>query len=309
MHKRLFYENFVKENAYGKKQKALKLLLIFLCMIFLALRTKNLFCEKNSKNVSDYGVAATVLYPIEEKLLPDIFRFSVGVGFTCTGLAYDSREDVFWIGNFGKEFPGQSDSYPTIVKVSKDFSEVLDEIEIGEITGKNEDINLQGVSYDMNTDSLWYTDGKKIINISKKGELICELGLGKYDSCIPNGVVYDPSDDSLWVLCYYDYLINLSRDGNIMGVFDCDFKDQDQLCIDDDGNILFSVGADYSGDENYICTFYKDSKNIEVTFRLTKSHAIEGICSIDNNLYVVNDGLFHSAKSQSNTVCIYEIGK
>lgn len=295
----------MKSKLLNRKKNTIYFIaFIILIVIFLIVKPK---LQINiSKNISKYAIDSKVLSPFKQSNLPDLRNSSKDAGFTCTGLTYDPNEDVFWVGNYGKETIDQKEISPSIVKLSRDFTTVLNEIKIKPLLNEN-DINIQGLAYDSNENSLWFTDSKKIYNLSKNGEILKELSLKQYEKYIPNGIAYDKKNDSLWVLFYYEYMLNISKEGKVLEVIRCDFKDQDHLTIDQDNNILISIGADYSGDNNFICELNRESKSINVKYQLKNANAMEGILSLDGVLYVLNDGLYHSSINPSNMVSIYHI--
>lgn len=89
----------------------------------------------------------------------------------------------------------------------------------------------------------------------------------------------------------------------MLNVLNCDIKDQDQLLIID-GELLFTAGADYLGDKNYLYRINKDGK-CRLLGPLKNSYAVEGMVFIDDSLYVFNDGYYHDAKIKKNYVAVY----
>lgn len=76
------------------------------------------------------GCSSNTLQSISIIKVPDIKGGPIHKGFTCTGLTYDTNEDIFYIGNIGKELPTSEGFQSTIVKVSKDFMTNLGEIDL-----------------------------------------------------------------------------------------------------------------------------------------------------------------------------------
>lgn len=251
---------------------------------------------------------ATALDPAARIVLPDLPGMPVGKGFTCTGLTYDSREQCFWAGNYGAIAPDTADVRPSLVKLSMDLDQYLGEIPIKRELESGDQVNLQGVAYDVSNDSLWYADGKNICNIAKSGELLRQIGLGKYERYAANGVAYAADTDTLWVLCYREFLLHMTKDGNILAAYACDLEGQDHLFVYE-GDILLSAGTDYHGKDNYICRFNKDTGEVTPALNVQSSYAIEGICVVGHQLYVANDGFFHAARDDQNTILVYELGE
>lgn len=102
--------------------------------------------------------------------LPDVENGETGKGFTCTGLTYHENENVFYVGNIGKSSPETAGFQPTIVKLSDDFSEVIEEIPLSKIFPSMKDI--QGLAIDYSDNSIWFcsTGENMIRHISESGE-------------------------------------------------------------------------------------------------------------------------------------------
>ena len=117
--------------------------------------------------------------------MPDIELGETSKGFTGTGLTYDREEDVFWIGNCGKNHPSDEIFYATIVKVSKDGGTNLGEIKLYDIFPYMSDV--QGVTIDKRTNTVWFCSfaENKIRQISKSGKDISSLEISK-----PIGIAY-----------------------------------------------------------------------------------------------------------------------
>lgn len=219
------------------------------------------------------------------------------MGFTCTGMSYDCKRDSFWMGNFGKWNQSEKDKTPSIVQISRDFKTVLSQIPI-----PDSNADLQGISYDEITDTLWYSNGKHIINCTVEGVTIKKIDLTKYR---PNGVLFDSQTNSLWVLCFYNYLLHYDADGNLIRKYKSNYVGQDHLCFNKDGQLCFSAGTDYNGDNNYVVVYSMDTMRIEKAYQVIGSYAIEGISIIDSTLYIANDGYYHDADIKKNYVAIY----
>lgn len=222
-------------------------------------------------------------------------------GFTCTGLTFDVRNDSFWVGNYGKTTQAHDEKNPSLVQISSDFTIIENQILI------QGDVDIQGVSYDTTTDTLWYSDGKYIINCSKEGDTLTKFDLGKYEKYQPNGVLYDSQTNSLWILCFYNYLLNYDTNGNLVKVIRSDYVGQDHLCFSSEHKLCFSVGNDYDGEENYVVVYSPDLSTIEHAYQVHGSYSIEGICIVGSKLYVANDGYYHNAKIKKNYIAVYDL--
>ena len=222
--------------------------------------------------------------------------------FTCTGLTWDEKDNAFWIGDYGS-LDAVGMPSPQVIKVSGDLSKIEDSIDLSNLL--HSDANLQGIAYDNTTDSLWLAVGESIVNISKFGEILNEFNLGKYSKYLANGICVDGSDNTLWVLCYSEYLLHYEKDGSLIEKYSFNYENQDQICLKDD-IILVTVGADYTGDDNYVMSFDKCTGKISVLYQIKTAYAIEGICSLGNNIYITNDGYYHNAQINESYICIFE---
>lgn len=235
--------------------------------------------------------------------LPDTVLSEPGKGFTCTGLTYDADENVFWIGNCGKNLPEAEYSRPTIVKVEKDTLSYLDEIDLYSIYPSM--IDVQGVTLDTSDDSLWVCSfsENKIRHISKKGN-----DKGCIDIEKPTGIAYDSRTDTLWVLTYTE-LINMNKDGDIIETIGICIEGQDQIFLDEKNHLVYlTAGLDYKR-ENYVYLVDLSTKEVSLKFIPEDSYAIEGIFVEENIMYVLNDGYYHSAKIPINQLNKYDTEK
>lgn len=209
---------------------------------------------------------------------------------TCTGLTYDAVDDSFWIGDYGA-LSVNDKAEPRLIEVDRDFTAVVREIPLSGVL--ESDANLQGVAYDSQDDCLWLAVGKSIVSVDKEGEILSSIEMGKYASDLSNGIAYDVRDNSLWVLCASNYLLHFSKDGSVLAEYQFHYADQDHICILD-GYLYVTVGADYQGEENYICKVSTQDGSIVSLYRTKGANALEGICSIDGKVLVANDGLYHN---------------
>ncbi len=227
-----------------------------------------------------------------------------GSALTPTGISYNKTDNCFYIGNYGKGSKKDVEFCPSIEKVNLDFRNLSDEIFLSD-----NNIDVQGIAYDEKTDSIWYANGSNIVNysIDEKKE-IESFSLGKFGRYKANGICIDIYDESLWILCMYKYLLHYSKDGNLIKAYDCDYIGQDHICMDENGQIYISVGIDYHKNNNFVLSFNKNL-NLESIYRVCDSYAIEGIVVINSKLYVVNDGIYHEAKINTNYIQEYMLHK
>lgn len=259
---------------------------------------------QNMIDVSDIkNVPVICLEPLEYIEMPS--QTDNGHALTCTGLCYDKIGQTWFIGNYGREKSDDKDFYPSIVNVSADFYEINYTIPFD----GGDQVDIQGVAYDKETSSLWYTNGEQVINCDPiTGEEISRFSIGDYSKYKANGICLDLKDGTLWILCRYKFLLHFSKDGTLIDKVICEYLDQDHICMDDDGLLYISIGADYQGENNYVLCMDREA-NIQKLYQMKESYAIEGIVLLDNRLYVVNDGIYHESKIKKNYIQIYDIQK
>lgn len=221
--------------------------------------------------------------------------------FTSTGLTFDKKDNVFWIGDYGALKSTYSPT-PRVIEVNRDLTKVLSIIDLSNVLSNSD--NLQGVAYDEITDSLWLAVGDSCKNIKKDGTLISEFDLGKYKKYKSNGICVDK--DSLWVLCYSKYLLHFDKNGQLLNKYRFDFKDQDMI-FNNGNELLITVGADYNGESNYVISFDKNTGKSIVKYQTIGAHAVEGLSIVDGKMYIVNDGLYHNAKIKESYFAVYDL--
>ena len=245
---------------------------------------------------------------VSEYELPYLSLETGDEAITCTGLAYDDENNTWWVGSYGRTNEGDPYGHSRIVEMDDDFQEIIGIIDLTDrIDGLNQD--MQGVALDESDGTIWFADNKNVYNITKQGELIKTVEFdSKYKK--PNGIAYDKTNDSLWVLFFTKYLVNIDKDGTILGEYPCDVEAQDHVyCSETNGAVYFTAGADYSGDRNYVYQYDFDAQTAVPIYQLMDSYAVEGLVLKDGNLYIANDGLYHQAYEPVNVIKRYEIGE
>lgn len=230
--------------------------------------------------------------------IPNISQSNTG--FTCTGFYYDKENKQFYVGNAGKEKPGDDIFKATIEVISKNFTDIEKSIECYKIFPQMRDI--QGVTK-ATDNTLWICSygENKVRNLDVDGKPKFEFGVKS-----PSGISFDPGTESLWVLSN-DRLINYSTDGYEIKSFPVKVKGQDQLYFDEVSNTMyFTAGVNYKG-ENYVYTINLKNGKYNPVYILEDSYAIEGITIIDEYMYILNDGYYHDAKEANNQVNIYRL--
>lgn len=207
--------------------------------------------------------------------------------FTCTGMTYDTKDNAFWIADYGAQ-SGEDVLTTRLVEIDSEFKKVIDIINLEQLV--DDTYNLQGVSYDLVNDTLWIATGNLVYEINKMGIIESIFEMGKYAKYQANGIAVN--GDDIWVLCYEKYLLKLDRQGNIIHRYKFGYLDQDQIYLYNN-KIYCTVGADYAGNDNFVFKFDLDTEEIENEYRLEDSHAIEGIVIKDGHMYIANDGKFH----------------
>lgn len=258
------------------------------------------FLKKDDKPDAIMADLATEKFVPVEKIFFEKFEES---NFTCTGITYDKNNNSFWIADYGA-LDSSEETKPRLVEVDKELKKELSTIELD--LDYDKQINLQGITYDEKTDSLWLAVGQDIVNIDKTGKTIDELSLGKYSKYSANGIAYDDESDTLWVLCYRKWLLQMDKDGKILDSIKVNYKGQDHICFSPSGSLLMTVGDDYAGEDNFLVEIDIRNKNSTIKCRIQESYAIEGCIVIDKKLYVVNDGLYHNAKIKKSYISVYD---
>jgi len=240
---------------------------------------------------------------VSETPMPDIALGEHGKGFTCTGIAYDPVENVYYIGNCGKARFEDEQFHATIVKVSKDDFQYIDEIRLYEIYPAMSDI--QGITIDTSDNTIYFcstienrirhitTDGKD------KGEIYAEH---------PTGIAYDSRTDTLWVLSK-QRLMQMDKSGEVIRSFDLTLEGQDHIFLDKAKNTIYlTAGNNYNG-ENYVYRVQLLFNRVSLAYVLKESYAVEGIYIEDDTIYILNDGYYHTAKNPVNQVSQYDLSK
>ena len=227
---------------------------------------------------------------------------------TCTGLSYDAACNTWWIGCYGKTNQGDKYGDSIIVQMDYSFQKIVSVINLTQqIEGLNE--NIQGVAIDKSDDSIWFADSLNIYNISKQGDLRKVIKF-KDQYKKPNGIAYDTINDSLWVLFFSNYLVEVDKDGTILNEYPCNIEGQDQLyCSEVDGKIYFTAGTDYLGNQNFVYKYDFDKQVAIQVYQLMDSYAVEGIVLKNKELWIANDGYYHCAYEPVNIVKKYVISE
>lgn len=227
--------------------------------------------------------------------LPNIYND--GHGFTCTGLAYDGNNENFLVGDIGMQQPGGT-MHSQIVMMSKDFTSVLGTISLTAITSND----IQGIAIRRSDNTIWFCvpSDNKIYHITSAGVLLDYISVTR-----PTGISYDTRDGSLWVLTMDNKILHLSTDGTTISSHNFAYSETlDQCFLDARNGLLYiTAGANYQSRNNvYVFDTANNSQRITCT---VDSYSVEGIYLDESNMYILNDGYYHSALVPINQVNIY----
>lgn len=232
--------------------------------------------------------------------LPDLYE--TGKGFTCTGLAYDAISNTFLVGDIGKLLPDSGTIQSQIVRLSADLTTVVNTIPLYNTFSGIGDV--QGVTIDTSDGTIWFCapSASKIYHTNASGE-----NLGSISTTRPTGIAYASTDDSFWVLNYYNQILHISKTGTVLATFASTFGEAlDQCFLDEShGYLYITAGTNYSGRNNvYLFNINTEEQSIACT---VDSYSVEGIWIGVDKMVIVNDGYYHSALDPVNQANIYAL--
>lgn len=265
-----------------------KLIIIVMLLLFNTLCIKFKKNELNITNVQYLKSDKTIVLPINNKKI------------TCTGLFYDEKMNVFYVGNAGKELPKEKNFRATIEIISNDFKKIIKTIECYKLFPEMKDI--QGVTKGTD-ETIWFCSygENKVRNIDINGNLIFEFYVKQ-----PSGIAFDFKNKNIWILTNKK-LVNYTLEGNEIKSYPIKIKGQDQIYLDEKNDILYiTAGIDYQK-ESYVYSINLKNGDVNLVYILEDSFAIEGISIVGNNLFILNDGYYHDAKVPFNQINIYKI--
>ena len=236
-------------------------------------------------------------------VLPDIH--GNGHGWTCTGLAYDTSTDTFLVGDIGKALPSSSGFASQIVRMSHDFSTVVEQIPL--YTSFTNMSDVQGITIDTTDGTIWFcsTSENLIRHIQTDGTSIGSFSV----SGSPTGICYSPLDDSFWVLTYANSnnIKRISKTGTTLEQYTFNYSDTlDQCFLDPErGYLYITAGANYSSRNNiYLFNTATHAQSITCT---VDSYSVEGLWIGQDEMIIVNDGYYHSAYDNRNVANFYDL--
>lgn len=235
--------------------------------------------------------------------LPDIYNN--GHGWTCTGLAYDAETDTFLVGDIGKALSSSSGFASKLIRVSHDFSTVVEQIDLYTSFPNMQDV--QGVAIDTSDGTIWFcsTSENLIRHIDTDGTSIGSFSV----SAKPTGIAYSPIDDSFWVLTYgsSNNILRVTKTGTVEEQYSFNYSDTlDQCFLDPQrGYLYITAGANYSTRNNvYLFNTSTHAQSITCT---VDSYSVEGIWIGQEEMVIVNDGYYHSAYDERNVANFYDL--
>lgn len=234
--------------------------------------------------------------------LPDIYNN--GHGWTCTGLAYDSDSNTFLVGDIGKELPSSTGFASQLVRVSADFTEVVEQIPL--YTNFSNMSDVQGVTIDTSDGTIWFcsTFENLVRHIDAEGNSI-----GSFSVAQPTGIAYSPTDDNFWILTYAstNNIKRISKTGTVLEQYTFSYSETLDQCFLDStrGYLYITAGTNYTSRNNvYLFNTETHEQSIACT---VDSYSVEGLWIGNYQMVIVNDGYYHSALDNVNQANIYTI--
>lgn len=239
-----------------------------------------------------------------EELVPvkKIYLDELGISnFTSTGFTFDSTDETFWIADHGIDGGDKL----RLIELDKNLTKILSEVYVEDYADDGK-MNLQGIAYDPVDNCIWMAVGDSIREFSISNEKVVKIiDLGEYREYQANGICMDITDNTIWVLCYDQYMLHFDQNGNVLDSYQINMKDQDMIYMYED-MIYITVGADYKGEENYCAVFDPQTGIFRIQYKLYQSYAVEGIYIDEDYIYIVNDGAFHNAMIPRTYISVYE---
>jgi hypothetical protein len=221
-----------------------------------------------------------------------------GKGWTGTGLFYDAIENVWWVSNDGRKSIG-SPQFPSIIKMNFEATTILEQIDIKAIYPDN--TTVQGLVIDPQNDSVWFAaqEQNKLRNITKTG-----VSLGELSFTAPNGLSYDPLNNTLIVLSGTTVSVVNKTNGSVLRTYSVAVTTPDHLYFDPLTRRLYVSYEDGGAGSVAICN-HDTGAIIGKIGPFEEAVAIEGISIIDNNIYIMNDAYFHTGPVPLNQILYY----
>ena len=148
--------------------------------------------------------------------------------------------------------------------------------------------------------------GNQIVSLNKEGEVSSSFAFNGGTGNRANGIAYDAESDTLWILGSSRCLFNFDTSGDMIDKIDFSYSAQDHLTIHG-ANLFATVGDDYEGDHNYVCSISIKDGSLNSLYKIIGSNAVEGITFYDGKAYICNDGLYHSDAVGKSYITIYDL--
>lgn len=245
--------------------------------------------------------------------------------FTNTGI--DRAPDgTWWLVNHPAGAPSRRDGI--LVHFNADFTAVIEKLDLGSIYGTGIIGGPQGLVYDTDDDTLWFTNSLQnlVRHIALDGT---PLTGDDVPFTNPAGLAIDQANGTLIILESEGSASNKSA--GVLQTINKASKalvgsgrlrvqpDWDQMYFDQDSRALFiTSGYAYQGNgqDTFVGIYSMDEtayiEQIALVPIPDSAHAIEGIVCHDGKLYINNDSGFHSREgigSLINEVLVYDVGQ
>lgn len=233
---------------------------------------------------------AVVTYPLMNTVR------SHALDFTCTGLAYDSNNREWLIGDLGAK-SNKDVTSPQIKIYNKDFTQMVRSIPLYKFYPRMKDI--QGIAYNAADSTILFCsfDEGILRKIDGGGYLLDSLNVTQ-----PTGVAIESKTQNVFILTM-DALIKLDNSFRLRNHTKISLPGQDQLCVYD--NYLYlTYGLDY-GNSQYMAEIDLNTLAIKRQWQMEGSYAIEGVAAMKDTFFIANDGEYHSAHNPKNYISVY----
>lgn len=255
---------------------------------------------------SYYGVVCPTVYNLSASAaqqLPDGLGAAPGTGFTCTGLADDTAADAWLCANDGRANDTDVTYTPSLLRVSRDGSTKINEIDLGTLYPAM--MSVQGVAVDTTDGTIWLASPNEnlIRHVSTSG-----VSIGSLAKTSPNGMCYDSRRDRLWYTGPSSTLYRVAKDGTQEYSFSITrLSSVDHLFYDAARDLIWITSGSNSN-IGTVCSFNPSNGLIGGTnYCLNNSLAIEGVVVKSGNIYVLNDAYFHNVSPHQNLLQTYAV--
>ncbi len=240
--------------------------------------------------------------------------------FTNTGITR-APDGTWWVVNHPAGAPTRSDGI--LVHFSADFSSILDTMDLGSIFGVGTIGGPQGVVYDTDDDTLWFTSAlaDEIKHVTLAGAEINDA----IPFPNPAGLAIDQANGTLIILesegsaanknAGVIRTANKATGATVASGTLTDMPDWDQLFFDQESRALFiTAGYEYAGlGDTHVGIYNMDGASYlhQIAYiREPTATAIEGVTYHEGTLYICNNSGFHGGLGSGlNEVLEYDVGQ